>query len=144
MPAGQSTHVLHQLPLCPPGTGNCPSPVYPPALPTHTSAPTALIQPAQPPTHPLLSGSSSGLHHDFHDNLYILLRGSKRFRLFPPSSAPDMYVTGNIRHIYPNGRIVYDGQGDIQADGSSESRGRGGGGRGGWGRRWGRGWGRGD
>lgn len=26
-------------------------------------------------------GSSSGLHHDFHDNLYSLLRGRKRFRL---------------------------------------------------------------
>ena len=25
-------------------------------------------------------GSSSGLHHDFHDNLYILLRGRKKFR----------------------------------------------------------------
>lgn len=25
-------------------------------------------------------GSSSGLHHDFHDNLYLLLRGRKRFR----------------------------------------------------------------
>ncbi|CAM9799805.1 unnamed protein product, partial [Choristocarpus tenellus] len=25
-------------------------------------------------------GSSSGLHHDFHDNLYILLRGRKMFR----------------------------------------------------------------
>ncbi|CAM9576855.1 unnamed protein product, partial [Sphacelaria rigidula] len=25
-------------------------------------------------------GSSSGLHHDFHDNLYILLRGKKTFR----------------------------------------------------------------
>lgn len=25
-----------------------------------------------------MSGASSGLHHDFHDNLYVLLRGSKR------------------------------------------------------------------
>jgi hypothetical protein len=24
---------------------------------------------------------SSGLHHDYHDNLYVLLRGRKRFRL---------------------------------------------------------------
>src|SRR5271165_4596678 len=28
---------------------------------------------------------SSRLHHDFHDNLHVLIRGSKRFRLFPPS-----------------------------------------------------------
>lgn len=26
------------------------------------------------------AGSSSGLHHDFHDNLYVLLRGKKTFR----------------------------------------------------------------
>lgn len=26
------------------------------------------------------AGSSSGLHHDFHDNLYLLLRGKKTFR----------------------------------------------------------------
>ena len=28
-----------------------------------------------------LKGSSSGLHHDFHDNLYVLIRGRKRFFL---------------------------------------------------------------
>lgn len=27
-----------------------------------------------------MKGSSSGLHHDFHDNLYVLLRGKKTFR----------------------------------------------------------------
>ena len=32
-------------------------------------------------------GSSSGLHHDFHDNVYVLIRGRKRFLLFPPGSA---------------------------------------------------------
>jgi hypothetical protein len=66
------------------------------------------------------SGSTTGLHHDYHDNLYVLLRGCKRFRLFPPSTAPDMYVTGSIKKIYPNGRIVYAGQGDVNADGSGE------------------------
>eukprot|EP00775_Hariotina_reticulata_P000764 gene764-1071_t len=63
-------------------------------------------------------GSSTGLHHDYHDNLYVLLRGCKRFRLYPPSAAPDMYVTGSIKKIYPNGRIVYADQGDVNADGS--------------------------
>ncbi|CAK0870021.1 unnamed protein product [Prorocentrum cordatum] len=29
-------------------------------------------------------GSTSGLHHDFHDNLYVVLRGEKEFRLFSP------------------------------------------------------------
>jgi hypothetical protein len=63
-------------------------------------------------------GSSSGLHHDFHDNLYVLLRGCKRFRLYPPDAAPDMYVRGTLKRIYPNGRIVYEGQGDVLPDGS--------------------------
>lgn len=52
-------------------------------------------------------GASSGLHHDFHDNLYLLLRGKKRFRLFPPSAAVHMSTHGEIDVIYPNGLIVY-------------------------------------
>jgi hypothetical protein len=51
-------------------------------------------------------GTSSGLHHDFHDNLYILLAGTKRFRLFPPSEAKRMYLNGTIQHVHPNGRCV--------------------------------------
>jgi hypothetical protein len=31
-----------------------------------------------------------------------------------------MYVTGSISQVYPNGRIVYEGQGDVLPDGSSE------------------------
>lgn len=58
----------------------------------------------------LLSGASSGLHHDFHDNLYVLLRGRKRFRLYPPQQAADMYTHGKITKVYPNGRVVYQGQ----------------------------------
>ena len=44
-------------------------------------------------------GSSSGLHHDFHDNLYILLRGQKRFRLFSPADAHRCVASykGNMR-----------------------------------------------
>ena len=49
-------------------------------------------------------GASSGLHHDFHDNLYMLLAGSKRFRLWPPSEAAHMYTHGRIDHIFANGR----------------------------------------
>jgi len=55
-------------------------------------------------------GSSSGLHHDYHDNLYILLRGEKQFSLFPPSDADKMYTYGEIAKIHHNGRIVYKGQ----------------------------------
>ncbi|GFR44988.1 hypothetical protein Agub_g6296, partial [Astrephomene gubernaculifera] len=56
-------------------------------------------------------GSSSGLHHDFHDNLYVLLRGRKRFRLFPPAQAALMYTHGRAVRVHDNGRIVYEGQG---------------------------------
>ncbi|MEW5320072.1 MAG: hypothetical protein WDW38_011175 [Sanguina aurantia] len=43
------------------------------------------------------SGASSGLHHDFHDNLYILLRGRKQFTLYDPSHAADMYLNGALQ-----------------------------------------------
>ena len=46
-------------------------------------------------------GASSGLHHDFHDNLYVLLWGKKRFRLFPPSALPAMYVHGTPSKVHP-------------------------------------------
>jgi hypothetical protein len=52
------------------------------------------------------SGTSSGLHHDFHDNLYVLMSGVKRFRLFPPSDAHRMYTHGVIDHIHSNGRYA--------------------------------------
>lgn len=54
-------------------------------------------------------GSSSGLHHDFHDNFYVLLKGTKRFRLFSPDSALSMHTKGSIHKIYSNGMISYVG-----------------------------------
>lgn len=54
--------------------------------------------------------TSSGLHHDFHDNLYILLRGEKQITLFSPEEAHNMYTEGEIVRIYPNGRINYKNQ----------------------------------
>eukprot|EP00892_Ulva_mutabilis_P010350 jgi/Ulvmu1/7688/UM038_0120.1 len=63
-------------------------------------------------------GTSSGLHHDFHDNLYVLLRGTKRFRLFPPNMADRMYTHGSVECIHNNGRIVYKGAGDVMEDGA--------------------------
>ena len=72
-----------------------------------------------PPPPTTITGSSTGLHHDFHDNVYALLRGRKRFRLFPPSDLPKMYVRGGRpARAHANGRIVYEGQGDVAADGS--------------------------
>lgn len=51
--------------------------------------------------------SSSGLHHDFHDNLYVLLKGKKRFKLYPPSAALQMKTSGKPVHVFPNGLISY-------------------------------------
>jgi hypothetical protein len=50
---------------------------------------------------------SSGLHHDFHDNLYILIRGRKKFRLFSPRCAELIGVSQPIHHIHENGLITY-------------------------------------
>lgn len=52
-------------------------------------------------------GKSSGLHHDFHDNLYILLSGYKRFLLFPPSAHRYLHPRGFVDRVHPNGLIVY-------------------------------------
>ncbi|KZT05153.1 Clavaminate synthase-like protein [Laetiporus sulphureus 93-53] len=53
-------------------------------------------------------GSSSGLHHDFHDNLYCLLKGRKRFVLFPPKEHVNLYPNGTVHKLYGNGVITYD------------------------------------
>lgn len=55
-------------------------------------------------------GSSSGLHHDYHDNLYILLRGRKRFRLYSPADTARMYTRGTLLRVHANGRINYEGE----------------------------------
>jgi hypothetical protein len=64
------------------------------------------------------NGSSSGLHHDFHDNLYILLRGRKRFRLYSPSCARFMYTRGTIDRVHPNGLINYKERPPTRMDGA--------------------------
>ena len=71
-------------------------------------------------------GSSSGLHHDFHDNLYCLLQGAKTFRLAPPESVKQVTMKGTITILHPNGRIVYQeqieegGGRSIRPDGATE------------------------
>ncbi|KDQ53150.1 hypothetical protein JAAARDRAFT_39516 [Jaapia argillacea MUCL 33604] len=61
---------------------------------------------------------SSGLHHDHHDNLYILLSGHKRFIIFPPSAHPHLHFHGteDLQNIHPNGVISYEGMGDMGGD----------------------------
>jgi hypothetical protein len=46
--------------------------------------------------------SSSGLHHDFHDNLYVLLCGRKRFLLVSPKYALQLDTVGDIEKVLPN------------------------------------------
>jgi Cupin-like domain len=67
--------------------------------------------------------SSSGLHHDFHDNFYVLVRGSKHFVLYDPSCAPHMYLHGDIHAIHPNGLISYQSH-PTHADGRPYDLGR--------------------
>lgn len=64
------------------------------------------------------AGSSSGLHHDFHDNLYVLVRGQKTFRLWSPDSARAMATKGTVREVHPNGLITYVDGPERLADGS--------------------------
>lgn len=52
--------------------------------------------------------TSTGLHHDFHDNFYIMIRGRKKFRLFSPRCAEGLGVSKPIVRIHPNGLIAYD------------------------------------
>lgn len=62
-------------------------------------------------------GSSSGLHHDFHDNFYLLMQGNKRFEIFSPDTAPHMKTFGSIEKIHLNGVISYHGS-KTRADGT--------------------------
>ncbi|KAI0776537.1 cupin-like domain-containing protein [Trametes elegans] len=64
-------------------------------------------------------GSSSGLHHDFHDNIYCLLKGRKRFVLFPPCEVEHLYPYGTLATLHPNGLIAYEDI-PVRADGLSK------------------------
>lgn len=54
--------------------------------------------------------STSGLHHDFHDNLYIVLKGEKKVTLISPAYTQQLYTAGKVAKVHRNGRINYDGQ----------------------------------
>lgn len=66
-------------------------------------------------------GACSGLHHDYHDNIYAVASGTKRVSLFPPAVAAALRPVGEIATIHPNGRIVYRGAGTLGADGALEA-----------------------
>ena len=61
--------------------------------------------------------SASGLHHDYHDNFYLLLAGRKQFRLYAPGDAEKMSLYGSIQRIHHNGLISYESN-PSRADGT--------------------------
>lgn len=61
-------------------------------------------------------GKSSGLHHDFHDNLYALLAGRKRFLLFPPLAFEYLHPRGTVERVHANGLIEYTPRGALHVD----------------------------
>lgn len=63
------------------------------------------------------TGTSSNLHHDFHDNFYVLLRGRKRFTIAPPCDALALYPYGKVSRIHRNGLINY-GSAVTRSDGA--------------------------
>ncbi|CAJ1395740.1 unnamed protein product [Effrenium voratum] len=66
------------------------------------------------------TGSSSGLHHDFHDNIYVLLRGRKEFRLFSPRCLDILSPVGVQKaKLHDNGLISYVP--GLRSDGASAS-----------------------
>ncbi|KAI8616290.1 cupin-like domain-containing protein [Chytriomyces sp. MP71] len=80
-------------------------PLRPQLLPTLIPQQVNLWMGAAPP-----AGVSSGLHHDFADNLYALLQGGKRVTLLPPSAAPHLALYGedDLAVVHENGLVCYD------------------------------------
>jgi len=54
--------------------------------------------------------TKSQLHHDYHDNLYVVVRGRKSFVLFPPRDLPFLYTRGRPLRADPNGVVHYGRQ----------------------------------
>lgn len=54
-----------------------------------------------------MAHGSSGLHHDYHDNFYLLMSGEKQFRLYSPSDFPVMETYGTLHCLHENGLISY-------------------------------------
>ncbi|KAJ3124593.1 DnaJ sub C member 7 [Nowakowskiella sp. JEL0407] len=65
-------------------------------------------------------GTSSGLHHDFADNLYILLKGRKQFIIFSPIDAGKLYTEGKIAKVHANGLITYWPEDMVESDFSTD------------------------
>ncbi|PFH35088.1 TBC domain-containing protein [Besnoitia besnoiti] len=61
-------------------------------------------------------GSTTGLHHDFHENLYVLLKGRKIFRLYSPRFAGLLPLNGKLARVHANGLLSYSME--IREDGA--------------------------
>ena len=64
--------------------------------------------------------TSSRLHHDFHCNLYVLLRGHKHITLVSPRHTHRMQLSGRVRLVHANGLICYH-QDAMHEDASTDS-----------------------
>ncbi len=66
-------------------------------------------------------GTSSGYHHDYHDNFYFLISGEKQFRLASPLYASERPTHGCKKNnnvlVHPNGLISYVGD-SVREDGA--------------------------
>lgn len=66
--------------------------------------------------------TSSGFHHDFHDNFYFVIRGEKTFKLASPDKLGTAVTTygsqeGRDTVVYGNGLVSYSGK-DFREDGA--------------------------
>jgi|GEM_PF-1662365 len=52
-------------------------------------------------------GITTMLHHDFSDNIYVVVWGRKRVTLYPPEQAPNLYPRGDLKRVKTNGFIEY-------------------------------------
>ena len=59
--------------------------------------------------------TSSGLHHDFHDNVLVQVCGAKRVRMWDPSATNVLRPAGGRARVHANGRVVY-GNERVEAD----------------------------
>ena len=92
-------------------------PLSPPLLPTLVVA-NANLWMGGAPAGAAFDANSSGLHHDFHDNLLVLVCGRKRIRLWDPAATRAMRPSGGPPHrVHGNGRVVYASNPGVEADG---------------------------
>jgi len=66
-------------------------------------------------------GTSSGFHHDYHDNFYFLISGEKQFRIASPHFTSEQPTFGSKKNpntlVHKNGLISYIGD-SVREDGA--------------------------